>query len=189
MNSKGQRVILLLVVGLAAFSSAMKELNQVQELTLDASRLIAQWSARIAPIEVPQTVEVQQPAAKVETCEVQQSLPSVELPWLGHEVAKPGAVVPRPSQVVDLKKTLPTPGAVQIARLKKVPQIDVDPVAFEFRAPSDQNPEADFVVTSDFPVNLVKAKTRKHNSFRISFRDRDMLLKTLNRSFNLRTAS
>jgi hypothetical protein len=30
MNSKGNRVILILVVGLAAFSSAMKEQNEVR---------------------------------------------------------------------------------------------------------------------------------------------------------------
>ena len=44
MNDKASyRIILLLVVGLTAFSSAMKELNQIQELSLDASRLMAQW--------------------------------------------------------------------------------------------------------------------------------------------------
>ena len=53
MNNMGQndekmryRVILVLVVGLAAFSSAMKELNQIQQLALDASGLIAQWPSR-----------------------------------------------------------------------------------------------------------------------------------------------
>src|SRR5215216_4123368 len=85
MNSDkaSYRIILLLVVGLTAFSSAMKELNQIQQLTLDASRLVAQWSGTIVPAEVPQT-----PAPtliqKVESCEVKQSAPSVELPWLNH---------------------------------------------------------------------------------------------------------
>src|SRR5215211_6041871 len=81
MNNSGEktgyRVILLLVVGLTAFSSAMKELNQVQQLSLEASRLIAQWSDKIVPAEVPpETV------AKLESCEIKQSTPSVELPWL-----------------------------------------------------------------------------------------------------------
>src|SRR5690242_3057505 len=83
MNNMGQngektryRVILLLVVALAAFSSAMKELNQVQQLALDASGLVAQWSNKVAPTEA-------QPAViKVETCEMKQSAPAVELPWL-----------------------------------------------------------------------------------------------------------
>src|SRR6185369_13867380 len=83
MKSTGHRIVLLLIVGLTAFSSAMKELNQVQQLTLDASRLVAQWSGTIVPAEVPQA-----PAPtlvqKVESCEMKQSAPSVELPWLNH---------------------------------------------------------------------------------------------------------
>src|SRR5688500_13866676 len=79
MNSVGQsgdkksyRVILLLVVGLAAFSSAMKELNQVREFTREASNLVASWSKavepapavdRLVPVEVPRT------AARLEVCE------------------------------------------------------------------------------------------------------------------------
>jgi len=83
MNNMGQngekmryRVILLLVVALTAFSSAMKELNQVQQLALDASGLVAQWSNKVAPGEAQTAI------AKVETCEMKQSAPAVELPWL-----------------------------------------------------------------------------------------------------------
>ena len=77
MKDTGYRVILLLVVGLAAFTSAMKELNQIQQLSLDATKLIAQWSDKIAPSEVPpQTV------VKLESCEIKQAAPSIELPWL-----------------------------------------------------------------------------------------------------------
>src|SRR4030095_8133211 len=90
MNSTGQnnekasyRIILLLVVGLAAFSSAMKELNQIQQLSLDASRLMAQWSGTIVPVEVPQTPQPPM-IVKTESCEMKQSTPSVELPWLTH---------------------------------------------------------------------------------------------------------
>src|ERR1044072_1375417 len=90
MNSTGQnsdkasyRIILLLVVGLTAFSSAMKELNQIQQLTLDASRLVAQWSGTIVPAEVPQA-PAPMLVQKVESCEMKQSAPSVELPWLNH---------------------------------------------------------------------------------------------------------
>ena len=43
-EKRSYRVILLLIVGLAAFSSAMKELNQVHELTLETSQLIARWT-------------------------------------------------------------------------------------------------------------------------------------------------
>lgn len=62
-EKKSYRVILLLVVGLAAFSSAMKELDQVQELTLQTSSLIAKVSDVIAPAEQTETV------VQVKTCE------------------------------------------------------------------------------------------------------------------------
>lgn len=55
-EKKSYRVILLLVVGLAAFSSAMKELNQVHEFTLQTSSLIAQLSEAIAPAEKRETL-------------------------------------------------------------------------------------------------------------------------------------
>ena len=41
-EKKSYRIILLLIVGLAAFSSAMKELNQIQAFTLQTGQLIAQ---------------------------------------------------------------------------------------------------------------------------------------------------
>src|SRR6185503_14130719 len=67
-EKKSYRVILLLVVGLAAFSSAMKELNQVHALTLQTSELIAQWTDAIAPAEQHAILAL----AKVESCENSQ---------------------------------------------------------------------------------------------------------------------
>jgi len=67
MNSTGRNndktgylVILLLVVGLTAFSNSMKELAQIHEVTVDAGRLVAQWSNNIAPAETPQIPQVAQ---------------------------------------------------------------------------------------------------------------------------------
>jgi hypothetical protein len=51
-------VILLLVVGLTAFSNSMKELAQIHEVTVDAGRLVAQWSNNIAPAETPQIPDI-----------------------------------------------------------------------------------------------------------------------------------
>jgi hypothetical protein len=187
------RVIILLVVGLVAFSSAMKELNQLQQFTLDTGRLIAQWSEKVAPAEVPHTTEVQQTVVKLDSCEIKQSAPSVELPWLAHSdqktSPKPRAVVPRPSQIIDFNKDLPEPGAIEIARLKKLPQIDIDPVRFEVRIPMDHDGDAANVLTSESSLTMFKTKTRKARDFRINTRDREILLKTLNRSINLRSAS
>jgi hypothetical protein len=47
---KSYRVLLLLVVGLAAFSSAMNELNQLYSFTMETGKLIASWSDTVVPI-------------------------------------------------------------------------------------------------------------------------------------------
>jgi len=193
MNSDkaSYRIILLLVVGLTAFSSAMKELNQIQQLTLDASRLVAQWSGTIVPAEVPQT-----PAPtliqKVESCEVKQSAPSVELPWLNHVAEADKSDIEESEAPVVAKRS--KSNKVEVA--KRVRRLGVDPVQLEVRIPLNHNAEADSdeLIVSDFPVmsftaTPFKTKARKQNTFRINPRDREMLLKTLNRSINLRIAS
>lgn len=48
-EKKSYRVLLLLIVGLAAFSSAMNELNQLQNFTFEASKLVASWSETVMP--------------------------------------------------------------------------------------------------------------------------------------------
>jgi ribosomal protein L7/L12 len=185
MNSTGQRIILILVVGLTAFSTAMKELNQIQQLTLDASRLVAQWSGKIVPDEVPQAPVV----AKVESCEIKQSVPAVELPWLNH-VAQ--------AEKSDIEKTVVAKGSKssKIEVVKRVRRLGVDPVQFEVRIPFNHNADADSdgTVFSEFPVTSFtatpfKLKARKTNTIKINPRDREMLLKTFNRSINLRIAS
>jgi hypothetical protein len=176
------KVILLLAVGLTAFSSAMKELNQIQQIALDASRLAGQLAESVASNPIPpQTAELPPAVVKVEvapaqTCEIKQSLPTVELPWLEQDKA-PRAVVPRPSQAIDLAKAERNPVNRVVAKLKRFPQIDIDPVAFEFTIPSDHDADPVF-----------KMKTRRHDVFRINPRDREAF-KNLNRSFFLRIAS
>lgn len=185
MKSTGQnndkasyRIILLLVVGLTAFSSAMKELNQIQQLSLDASRLMAQWSGTIVPVEVPQA-----PAppmlVKAESCEMKQSTPSVELPWLTH-VAQ--------AETSDTEETAAPVVKRSSVKVKKPRHTEVDPVHLEVRIPSIHNADddTDETIVSDLPATSFKAKARKQ--FRISPRDREILLKTFNRSINLRIA-
>ena len=184
MNSTGQngeklryRVILLLVVGLAAFSTAMKELNQVQQLALDASAIIAQWSNKVAPSEV-------QPAVvKVQTCEMKQSAPAVELPWLTE--SEPVETETSARTVVVRRAHAST---AQITASRRLRLIDVDPVQFEVKVLNDHDADANETMISDLPQNLLRAKNRKHSIIKISPRDREMLLK-LNRSINLRIAS
>jgi hypothetical protein len=196
----GYKVVLLLVVGLTAFSSAMKELNQLQQFAVEGSRLIEQLAENFVPPQIPQVPVVPEvpqapqppavphPAIEVETCELHQSPVAVDLPWLSNVArttdTKPRAVGPRPSQVIDFKSDLP--GEVEIAKLKKIPQIDVDRLRFEFRMATNGEPDA--FVFSELPAQF-KTKTRRHRDFRMSTRDREILLKTLNRSINLRFAS
>ena len=196
-QNSGYKVLLLLVVGLTAFSSTMKELSQLHHFALDASHLIAELSDKFYPAQavpsIPQTAEIQQTTIKVETCELKQSLPSVELPWLSNAAARPTepkpprAVVPRPSQVIDFKNDVPLPGEIQIAKLKKIPQIDVDAVHFAFRVANGDEP--DVLVTTELPKSEVKNKPCRAREIRFNPRDREMSLKSLNNCINLRFAS
>lgn len=58
-DKKSYRVILLLVIGLASFTSAMKELNQVRDLTLEATNFVARWKDAFAPAGELTTVSVE----------------------------------------------------------------------------------------------------------------------------------
>ena len=194
MNSTGQnndkasyRIILLLVVGLTAFSSAMKELNQIQQLSLDASRLMAQWSGTIIPVEVPQPPPPPM-VVKTESCEMKQSTPSVELPWLTHVAQAETNEIEETEAPVAVKRS-------SDLKVKKVRRHEVNPVQFEVRIPSVHEADAETleIVVPEVPVTSFSAvpfkfKTRKNGSFRINTRDREMLLKTFNRSISLRSA-
>jgi hypothetical protein len=168
MNSTGQNnektgylVIVLLVVGLTAFSNSMKELAQIHELTVDAGRLIAQWSNDIAPAEIPQipaipqvpeTLQAPQVVARINRCQSKQSAPSVELPWLSHEqesASEPAPTQKRTVEKVERRVVRIGPSEDDFARLNKLRRLEI-----------------------------------KFNA-----RDREILLKTLNRSISLRIAS
>jgi len=188
MNNTGQngekmryRVILLLVVGLAAFSSAMKELNQLQQLALEANGLIAQWSNKVAPAELqPAVVKVEK------TCEMKQSAPAVELPWLAESRPAASAEMSliEPARLVTVRRA----HSSTTQTFRKLRLLDVDPVQFEVKVLNDHDADTNETLISDFPQTLLETKNRKHNVIRISPRDRKMLLK-LNRSINLRIAS
>jgi hypothetical protein len=184
MNSSGRDgektgylVILLLVVGLTAFSTAMKELSEIRELTLDPSRFVAQLSGNIVPAEISQTV------VKLETCDSKQSQPAIELPWLAQDRIADVEDTERPVVVERARSS-----KAQVVRVRRVRRVDMDPAQFEVRISNDHD-EPDEPIISGFPVSTFKAKTRKHGAIRISPRDREMFLKTLNRSINLRIAS
>lgn len=184
-KKSGHLVIMLAVVGLVAFSSAMKDLSQLHRFALDASELVASWSTEVAPaVEIPSTV------VKLETCEInktlEQSIPSVELPWL-EDIAEKTIEVKEiePPQVVERARR----GRVQMFRPGRVAQVDFDPVQLEVRVSNDHAAGPDVTIPTELPQFSFKTRTRKANVIRISPRDREILLKTLNRSINLRIAS
>jgi len=193
-EKSGYLVILLLVVGLTAFSHSMKELTEIHQLTVDASRLVAQWSGNFTPAEIPQTVVKIEKIEKLESCESsKQSAPSVELPWLDETPAVPSAVAPPRNRQLKTDKieqrVIPMPGEAEIAKLRKLQHIDVNADAFEVRMPSVQFSEADGSGAADFSSFTFRAKARKAGAVKLNPRDREMILKTLNRSINLRIAS
>lgn len=211
MNSVGQsgdrksyRVILLLIVGLTAFSSAMKELNLLREFTRDTSNLVAswsRWSGAIAP-EAPKAPDVVVPVPvppaveEVEVCENSHTLPEAEQVdhlQLGGDVARAevknkdvGKIVVaerskhRNEQAVATLRGRRSAG-IELIELRKQVRREAD---FKVMIMADRDGEAQIAFPSDFEFKVPKAKT-----FRTIIRpDERELLKTLNRGLNLRSA-
>ncbi|HET6975815.1 MAG TPA: hypothetical protein VFI24_05805 [Pyrinomonadaceae bacterium] len=187
-KKSGYLVALLLMVGLAAFSNSMRELAEIHQFTINTSRLIAEY---VVPAEMPQTPQIPQViVAKLESC---NSKSADELPWLEdvEGITEPGGVaVTVPAKPVSVEKAERRvrikPTDVQLAKLNKWRPFDFEPGQFEFRVSTDDNEGS---AQTLLPSTLFKAKNRKHNVIRLNPRDREMILKTLNRSINLRTAS
>ena len=139
--------------------------------------------AEVSPAAVPPVV-----VAQLKRCGARQSEPSVELPWLEH-VADTNETAD--NQAVEVT---PTIAKQTTTRAKRERRGNVDPAQFVVRILNDQvgEPEMPAVpAVSEFPVPAAtfKFKGRKHDfNFKINPRDREML-KTLNRSINLRIAS
>jgi hypothetical protein len=164
MNNTGNKksgylVALLLMVGLVAFSNSMRELAEIHRCTLDTSRLIAQY---MAPAEIPQIPQTPQ-AAQVPQI-VLAKLESCESRQAAPSPVKVERVTPR-------VRVIPT--EVQLAKLDKLKPFEFHPTPFGFSS-----------MQFEF-----KAKNRKQNVIKFNTRDREMILRTLNRSINLRTAS
>jgi len=198
MNSTGRKsdnsgylVILLLVVALTAFSHSMKELTEIHQ---DASRLVAQLSGNFTSAEIPQTVVKVEKIEKLESCESsKQSAPSVELPWLDETPTSPSAVAPVRTHQLKIQRidqrVVPIPSEAEIAKLRKLQRIDAHGDAFDVRMPSVEFSESDESGATDFSSFTFRAKARKAGAVKSNPRDREIFLKTLNRSINLRIAS
>ena len=190
-NSKntGYLVALLLVVGLTAFSNSMKELAEIHRFTFDTGRLIAQT---FVPAEIPQTPQAPLIVSRLESCE-SKAAPLVEVPSLEDvKVPEPAEELEiRTPQVKVEKRARIKHSGTQLAKLNKLRQFEFDATQFEFRVSSDENDEVSDSIPAPLSMTMTtfRAKNRKHNVIKLNPRDREMILKTLNRSINLRIAS
>ena len=190
-EKKSYRVILLLVVALAAFSSAMKELNQVRDMTVEASNLVAQWKQAIAPADPMVTLSV-------ETCQNTRTLmpppPMQALP-----PAPPAAPVQADAMDVVVPASPPAPEAVPVqpappaVREAPKPKRAVRPAhdAAEVRVLVSKDDFVEKTIKDAFESDQsVKAfRTRNRRFIFVTPEGHDIILKTLNRSVNLRSAS
>jgi hypothetical protein len=113
-DKKSYRVLLLLVVGLAAFSTAMKELNQVQDLAMQTSNLFAQWKEMIAPAPELTT-------STVETCQNSKTLVPPAPPTLPALAPLP-PVAPLESDAADVVVPEAAPAVPAVPRVREVPR-------------------------------------------------------------------
>ncbi len=214
MNSVGQsgdkksyRVILLLVVGLTAFSSAMKELNLLREFTRDASGFVASLSnvvapslpaERLAPIDVPRT------AVRLEACET-NNLDSAQVQVDVGVAPQPRIEQRAGAEIKDVGKTVVARRMdsraerreIHMAELPRHRVEDIDMI--ELRKQARRLSDLKLTILADgenevevaFPASLEimkppKVKTRRQ--IIISQAERDAFLKNLSRSLNLRSA-
>jgi hypothetical protein len=186
-EKKSYRVILLLVVGLAAFSSAMKELNQVQAFTLETTSLLAQWSEKLAPTEK---------TTSVETCDNRQAnIPLPPVPAIPEMPPAPPMQVAEPDESEAPQMVAPVPPAVP-----RVPAAPAPKVRRALPATHDSAQVRVFISTEDFVERNIKdaletdsslkaLKLRNRRHLLITPDGKDVILKTLSRSINLRSAS
>ncbi len=213
MNSVGQsghkksyRAILLLAVGLTAFTSTMKELNQLREFTRDASNLVVSWSSAVAPAPVPEVVvpaqireivaEVPPVVAKVEACESSHALRAaapVEQLQLGGAVAQAEVKIKDVGKTVVVERT--TRRDPQVAMLRHNRSADIELMELRKQARrvadlkvmimADDDREVEIAVPAGVEFKMPKVRT--HRQVIVTPEELD-ILKSLNRSLNLRSA-
>jgi hypothetical protein len=126
-EKKSYRVLLILVIGVAAFSSAMNELNQLRRFTLQASNLIAAWTDIMVPTACASgRVVVTSRAASIVPTVPQTSSHSDEFRWNGN--IAPGLAI----EVKGINGEInaePTSGSeVQVVASKRSKRSDVNSV-------------------------------------------------------------
>jgi len=185
-EKKSYRVILLLVVGLAAFSSAMKELNQVRDMTVEASNLVAQVRDAFAPADPMVTVSV-------ETCQNSKILVPPPPPVMALPPVAP--VAPVQSDAVDVvvpevaPPAPPAPAVREVPKPRRVVRPTHDAAEVRVLVPTVDVVEKSLKEAFDSDQTFKTFKTRNRRFIFVSPEGHDVILKTLNRSVNLRSAS
>ena len=185
-EKRSYRVILLLVVGLAAISSAMKELNQVRDLALEASNLVAQVKNAFAPADPMVTVSV-------ETCQNSKTLVPPPPPVMALPALPP--VAPVRSDAVDIvvpevAPAPPAPPAVrELPKPRRVVRSTHDAAEVRVLLSTDDLVEKGLKNALEADQSLKLLKTRNRRFMFVTPDGHDIILKTLNRSVNLRSAS
>jgi hypothetical protein len=137
-ETKWPKVVLILVVALAAFSSAMKELNQAQALAHEAGALIADWVGVVEPTVIARSITAVEncpadppspperaPAWEGGTPQQNEARPD-EFHWSGR--VAPGAAVEIKGINGDIRAELATGDEVQVVAVKRSRRSDVNSV-------------------------------------------------------------
>src|SRR5258708_9865161 len=122
-DKKSYRAILILLVSLAAFSSTVKELNQLRALVSEVAQFVVEWGGAVVPTANARTV------TKVENCSADvtpQNARSDEFRWSGH--IAPGAAVEIKGINGDITAEPATGGEVQVVALKSSRRSDLNSV-------------------------------------------------------------
>ena len=193
-EKRSYRVVLLLIVALAAFSSAMKELNQVHELTLETGQLIAQWTDTLATDKNEMLVRAQScdskilapPAPPMPAVPAMPAMPAIPpVPPVQVEIDVPHAMPAAPPAVPEAPRVKPR-RPVRVER-GAAPSVDASDVRVVISTEEIINKAFKDAFEADLNHKALKAKNRRH--IVIGPEGRDVILKSLNRSITLRSAS
>jgi len=167
----------------------MKELNQVRELTLEARNLVAQWSDVIAPADPSTTVSI-------ETCQNSRHLLPAPPPLPALPAVPP--VAPVQSDAVDVvvpeapRSPEVAPPAPPAVREVPKPRRVVRPIRGGAEVKvllSTEDVEKSINTALEFNQSWKGFKTRNRRYFFVTPNGHDVILKTVNRSVNLHSAS
>lgn len=198
MQNKGQaganksyRVLLLVVVGLAAGANAFKELNQLRDLTMQTTHFVAQLQDAFVPAGDLTTI-------RVETCQNRRTLPPAPLTEVPAVPPVP-AVNAVPVDVPEVAPVAPVQPAVPSVVAPPVPKVREVPQPRSVRSTRGAAEVRVFVPTVDFEKSIKDAfesdqslkalKTKNRRYFYVNPDGHDVIFKTFNRSINLRSAS